>query len=140
MEQLYSYLNMLVMPTDICNMNCVYCFHNEFHEKQGRMTEETLRKLYSITLPRYKRVNIIWHGGEPLVMGVDFFKLAISLQKEYPDCKVENQLQTNLTLMNQEYAEFFAKENVGIGSSFDGICNDNLRGNSDQILKGREIL
>ncbi|MBB2182083.1 radical SAM protein [Lachnospiraceae bacterium MD1] len=140
MAKYYNYINMLVMPTDICNMNCIYCFHNEFHEKQGKMTEETLKKLYSITLPQYRQVNIIWHGGEPLVMGLDFFKNAISMQKEYPDCKVENRLQTNLTLMNQDYSEFFAKEKVGIGSSFDGLCNDSLRGNTDQILNGREVL
>ncbi len=76
-------INLLVMPTDICNMNCIYCFHSAHHEKRGKMSVETLKKLYDITCSEYSEVTIIWHGGEPLVMGLDFYNKAIEMQKDY---------------------------------------------------------
>ena len=95
------------MPTDICNMNCVYCFHNSHHEKVGKMSLETLHRLYDITLKEYEQVTFIWHGGEPLVMGISFFQKAIEMQKAYKNVKIQNRMQSNLTLLTDEMVEFF---------------------------------
>lgn len=129
-------INLLVMPTDVCNMNCIYCFHSEHHEKKGKMSYDTLRKLYNIAFLEYREVSIIWHGGEPLVMGLDFYKMAIEMQKEY-NCNITNRMQSNLTLLTDEFAKFLCENNVGIGTSFDGCQNDITRGFTQKILDGR---
>lgn len=128
------------MPTDICNMNCVYCFHNSYHEKEGQMSFDTLKHLYDIVLNEYEQVTFIWHGGEPLVMGLQFFQKAIEMQKKYTKVKIQNRMQSNLTLLTDEFADFLTTNHIGIGTSFDGILNDELRGNSQTVLNNREKL
>lgn len=133
-------INLLLMPTDICNLNCIYCFHAPYHEKQGRMSLETLKKLYDITFKKYKDVTIIWHGGEPLIMGIDFYRKAIAMQKEYSNIRITNRMQSNLTLLSEEYIEFFSKNNISIGTSLDGCRNDELRGHTDKVLHNRNLM
>ena len=131
-------INLLVMPTDICNMNCLYCFHESYHEKEGKMSLATLQKLYEITFKHYSEVAIIWHGGEPLVMGLDFYKKALEMQKQFCGVKVRNSIQSNLTLLTDKFADFLCENDFGVSTSFDGCKNDETRGNSEEILKGRE--
>lgn len=88
MPKLSNHLSILIMPTDICNMNCVYCFHNSHHEKAGKMSLDTLKKLYDITLNEYEQVT--------------FFQSAIEMQKEYKNVKIQNRMQSNLTLLTDE--------------------------------------
>lgn len=104
------------------------------------MDERTLYQVMKTTLPNYDRVSFIWHGGEPLSMGLDFYKDVIRIQEEISkDYKVEihNSIQSNLTLLTDEMADFFANHSFSISTSYDGICNDITRGNSNQILAGR---
>lgn len=131
-------INILIMPTDVCNMNCIYCFHNNYHEKSGRMTLETLRRLYDSVFASYNDVLFIWHGGEPLCMGLDFYKQALAMQRDYENVHIENRMQSNLTLLTDEMADFFHENRIGIGASYDGVENDRLRGNTDEILFGRQ--
>lgn len=132
-------LSVLLMPTDQCNMNCIYCF-NADRSNHSKMSLETLRRFYEITLPNLKYVTIIWHGGEPLIMGLDFYREAVAMQKEYTTCTVANHIQTNLTLLNEEWIDFFVANSFKVGSSFDGTLNDKTRGNSDKILSNAELL
>lgn len=137
MAVLHSKINLLVMPTDSCNMECVYCFHSAHHENSGRMTLETLERLYDITSADYSDVSILWHGGEPMLMGLDFFRQAVAMQAGYP-WKVKNILQSNLTQTTEEFAEFLCSHKFGVGTSFDGCKNEETRGHSQEILEGRE--
>lgn len=132
-------LSILVVPTDICNMNCKYCYHEAHFTDPTMMTYEVLEKLMAITIPNYQRVHFIWHGGEPMIMGLGFYRKALQLQKKYStgEQKIQNSIQTNLTLLDDDWANFFVENKFGIGSSFDGVCNDNTRGHSEQILAGR---
>lgn len=138
MPKLLKHLSILIMPTDICNMNCVYCFHNSHHEKLGRMSLDTLKQLYDITLNEYEQVTFIWHGGEPLVMGLSFFQKAIEMQKNYKNVKIHNRMQSNLTLLTDEFADFLSANHIGVGTSMDGVLNDQLRGNTQTVLNNRE--
>ena len=131
-------INILVMPTDSCNMNCKYCFHECFHPLDNRMSYETLEKLYDISCGKCPSVQFIWHGGEPLLMGIDFYRYALDKQKKYTKTKVRNTMQSNLTLITDDMAEFLCTNNVGMGTSFDGILNDELRGCTERILSGRQ--
>lgn len=104
------------------------------------MSLETLRRLYDITLNEYEHVSFIWHGGEPLVMGLPFFQKAIEMQNEYPNVKIQNRMQSNLTLLTDEFADFLSDNRIGVGTSIDGVLNDALRGNTLTVLNNREKL
>ena len=138
----YDKINILIMPTDACNMNCIYCYHEAHFNDICKMTDDTLRQIMKITIPNYKDIHFIWHGGEPLIMGIEFFEKALYYEKKYntSNCNVTNGIQTNLTLLNSGMADFLIKNKFSIGSSYDGIENDITRGNSDKILTGRKLL
>jgi len=105
------------------------------------MSLEVVDQLHKIILPYYDKVCFLWHGGEPLSMSMDFWYSALAYQKKYTNEKqiIENKMQTNLTLMDSEVADFLVSNNFGIGSSHDGTMNDTLRGNSNAILHGRDV-
>lgn len=132
-------LNVLIMPTDECNMNCVYCFHHKYHHGCQKMTIETLTKLYDIVFKSYDNVAFVWHGGEPLIMGLDFYKKAIELQKKY-NAKIENRMQSNITLLDNGMTQFLCENNIEIGTSFDGSLNYMTRGKSNIILDKRKMI
>lgn len=131
-------INVLLMPTDSCNLHCKYCFHECFHESYGRMSKKTLDRIYDITCGKVEVVQFVWHGGEPLLMGLDFFNYAFAKQKQYSKARIRNTMQSNITLMTDELAEFLVSNHVGIGTSFDGVMNEDLRGYSEEILSGRQ--
>ena len=130
-----------MMPTDYCNMNCVYCFnHRRTNSEKKIMDLQTLEQVFATTIPFYESISCIWHGGEPLTVGVDFYKDAVRLQKKYNQkgIPIENSVQSNLTLMDDSFASFFIENEFRVGSSFDGLENDKTRHNTALILKGRE--
>lgn len=139
MSHYSNHINLLILPTDACNLNCVYCFHNPYTFDCKKMSIETVKHLLDITTPHYKNINIIWHGGEPLLMGQKFYEEMLSLQKNY-SCTISNSIQSNLTLLTPELADFFANNNITISGSFDGVCNEQLRGHSEAILAGRRLM
>ena len=139
MPHFYEHINLLIMPTDACNMNCVYCFHKPYSKDCGRMSIHTVKQLLDITASHYKSINIIWHGGEPLLMGLDFYKEVLLLQSNY-SCRINNSIQSNLTLLTPEMANFFSKNNIDVSGSFDGICNEKTRGRSEDILSARQLM
>lgn len=134
-----KHLNILIMPTDACNINCVYCFHKPYTTGFNKMDLSMAEHLFDITAPYYSKVNIIWHGGEPLLMGLEFYKDVMKLQRKY-NCQINNSIQSNLTLLTSEMADFFAENNITVSGSFDGVCNEQLRGHSNAILTGRQLM
>lgn len=138
----YSHITVLIMPTDYCNMNCAYCFnYRRTYDRVSKITLETVKKVFEITIPFYRKVKYIWHGGEPLSMGIDFYKEVIRLQNEMNTTGtiVLNSIQTNITLMTEEFADFFILNKFHIGSSFDGMTNNLTRHNTEDIMKGYNI-
>lgn len=135
-------INVMIIPTNFCNMDCIYCFHNSHNKNMEKMSLDTLKKIMRVIIPNYKQVTFIWHGGEPLSMGVDFYKKALEYENEYkePTTQIENLMQTNLTLLNDELTEFLIQNGFKLGSSFDGVENEKTRGYSSKILKGRSLL
>lgn len=116
----------------VCNLDCDYCYYLEkdalypgkkFNLSSFRMKEEVLEKLtrdYIQAQPQ-KRIEFIWHGGEPTLLGIDYFKKAIGFQKKYADGKeIVNAFQTNGTLIDDEWAEFLAQNRFLCGLSIDG--------------------
>ena len=140
MNKKRSRINLLLMPTNQCNMNCVYCYRRAECEPSGKMSLELLSKIYEITFKHFDEVTIIWHGGEPLIMGAEFYRQALAMQKNYLQTKIANKMQTNLTLLDDETADILSENKIGVGSSFDGLQNESLRGQSETILQNREKL
>ena len=111
-----------------CNLRCRYCFYTEkealFEDDQGlRMSDEVLEAYVRkyIASQNCPEINFAWQGGEPTLMGVDFFRKAVELQKKYANGKrITNSLQTNGILLDDEWCEFLAEENFLVGLSIDG--------------------
>lgn len=111
-----------------CNLRCRYCFYTEKEAlfdgaEQYRMSDEVLEayiRKYIEAAPT-QEVNFAWQGGEPTLLGVDFFRRAVELQKKYAGKKrITNSLQTNGILIDEEWGEFLARANFLIGLSIDG--------------------
>ena len=98
-----------------------------------------LRHIMAVTLPYYRQVSFIWHGGEPLSIGLDFYKNAVEIQKEYQKqyhVLIKNSIQSNFTLLTQEMIDFFKENDFSLSTSYDGTNNEITRGRSIQIMKG----
>ncbi len=121
--------SLLIKPASAdCNLRCKYCFYLDHcsmypESKIHRMSEQTLenmiRSFMEIPMEQYA---FGWQGGEPTLMGVNFFRKAIEFQKKYgyANKTVANGLQTNCTLIDQEFAEFLAEYKFLLGVSLDG--------------------
>lgn len=110
-----------------CNLDCSYCYYRDKSEiysgKMPLMSEELLEEYIKqyICGTSQQCVSFCWHGGEPLMAGLPFFRRAMELQKKYAGDKViENSLQTNGVLLNEEWCSFFTDNNFLIGLSLDG--------------------
>ena len=112
-----------------CNLDCVYCFYLSKERLSsgpgsGRMSDallETLTRQY-IEGVTGEEVIFTWQGGEPTLLGLDFYRRAIELQKKYarPDLTIQNDLQTNGTLLDEKWCEFLKENNFLVGLSIDG--------------------
>ena len=111
-----------------CNLACKYCYYLEKsnlyqntprHLMSDEMLEQFTREyIEAQTMPQ---VLFTWHGGEPLMRSIDFYKKALALQKKYAHGKqIDNVIQTNGTLLTDEWCEFFAKNHWLVGISIDG--------------------
>ena len=114
----------------ICNLDCEYCYYLEKEElypetKSFRMEDSTLEnyiRQYIETQSTLSEITFAWQGGEPTLMGIDFFRKAVELQDKYrrSGMTIRNSLQTNATIINDEWATFFKENNFLIGISIDG--------------------
>ncbi len=127
--QLSNAFHLMAKPTGpICNLDCEYCFYLEKEKlyepkKNWAMPDEVLEKYIKdyIEAQNIQSITFAWQGGEPTLLGVDFFKKAVKLQKKYSNGKkIENTLQTNGILLNDQWCEFLSENNFLIGLSVDG--------------------
>ncbi|MCH8292307.1 anaerobic sulfatase maturase [Candidatus Poribacteria bacterium] len=141
----------------ICNLDCEYCFYLDKEKlypntQSFRMTDELLENYVRqyIEAQQINEVTFAWQGGEPTLMGVDFFRRAVEYQYKYrrPGMRIQNTFQTNATLIDDEWATFFKRNNFLIGVSIDGPpeLHDKYRydkrgrPSSDAVIRGLEFL
>jgi uncharacterized protein len=148
--------SLLIKPASFgCNLRCEYCFYLKknqlYNGASHHMTDPVLERLVSsymaLDMPSYA---FAWQGGEPTTMGLDFFKRVIALQQKYGQGgkSVSNALQTNGTLLDDEWAEHLARYHFLTGISLDGPAelHDRYRltvdgrGSHAQVLRGIEAL
>jgi uncharacterized protein len=151
--------SILVKPASAdCNLHCTYCFYHDrptdpYLAVRGRhvMDDDTLRVLIRQGMRLMPQVATFgWQGGEPTLTGIDFFRRVVEYQQEYGRSgqSVCNGVQTNATLIDDEWAELFARYNFLLGVSLDGPrqWHDHYRttvngsGSYDRILQNIEIL
>ncbi len=105
-------------------MQCKYCYYqSEMNYNPGEMDEEILESIVKrVAESNFEKAEFIWHGGEPLTRGIDFFRNLIKLQKKHLTGKAfSNNVQTNGTLLTKEFLQLFKENNFSIGISLDGI-------------------
>jgi uncharacterized protein len=134
--------HIMVKPTGaICNLGCEYCFYLEKEKlypsvKNRAMPDDVLEKFIKeyIQSQNVPVITFAWQGGEPTLLGIEFFKKVIQLEKKYADGrKLENAFQTNGILLNDEWCSFFSENNFLIGLSIDGPMDVH---NKYRVLKG----
>jgi uncharacterized protein len=156
-------IHVLAKPTGaVCNLACAYCFFLDkellYPDSRFRMNDEVLEAYIRqlIEAHRSNQVTVAWQGGEPTLMGVDFYRRAIEIQKEYArpgmgrmqDMRFENTMQTNGTLLDDEWCEFFKENDYLVGISIDGPrhLHDTYRLDKgggptfDRVMRGLRLL
>ena len=150
-------IHVLAKPTgSTCNLNCDYCFYLKkeslYPGSRFRMSDEVLEAYLSqlIAAHRTDTVAVAWQGGEPTLMGLDFFRRAVALQEKHrrPGMRFENTLQTNGTLLTDEWCAFLRANHFLVGISLDGpreIHDAHRRDKSggptfDRVMRGLRLL
>jgi len=111
-----------------CNLKCKYCYYLEKQalykeELRPQMSDEMLELFIKnyMQSQTMQDVNFTWHGGEPLMRTIDFYRKALALQQKYAEGRrILNCIQTNGTLLNDSWCEFFHKNQFLVGISIDG--------------------
>lgn len=150
--------SILIKPASaVCNLDCAYCFYldreaDPYKELPARrMTDETLERLVdSYLFYSYPNSTFAFQGGEPTLAGLPFFEKLVSLQQHYGrnGQNVSNSLQTNATLINDDWCRLFREYNFLLGVSLDGPqeihdlyrFNKEGRGTWKRVMEGVETL
>ena len=150
-------IHMMAKPIGpACNLNCEYCFYLEkdslFPKGESmQMSDEVLAAYINkyITSQPTPEVEFVWHGGEPTLLKLDFFKRVIELQAPFAgQKKIINNLQTNGILLDDEWCKFLKKHRFVVGISIDGPkeihdryrCDRSGSGSFDKAMRGLKLL
>jgi uncharacterized protein len=149
--------HVLIKPTGaICNLDCKYCFFLSkemlYPGSRFRMAEDLLETYLKQLLESHRapQVDVAWQGGEPTLMGLEFFKRSVEFVNKLkrPDQQIQHTIQTNGTQLDDEWCAFFKKNNFLVGLSVDGPkalhdvyrVNKGGAGSFDQVMRGFESL
>lgn len=140
----------------ICNLNCQYCFYLEKKKlfpanENFKMSDEVLESYIRQYIEDQSApdISFAWQGGEPTLLGVDFFRKALVIQQKYRNGKtISNAIQTNGTLLNDEWGRFLAENRFLVGLSIDGPARlhniyrrDKQQGPTfDEVMRGCSVL
>lgn len=155
--QIPSGFHILAKPTGaICNLDCKYCFflskEQLYPGSHFRMSDEVLESYLRqyIQAQRGPEVEVAWQGGEPTLMGLDFFRRAVELAEQFkrPGQTVRYSLQTNGVLLNDDWCHFFKTHGFLLGLSLDGpqALHDAYRvdkgghGTFDKVMRAARLL
>jgi uncharacterized protein len=140
-----------------CNLDCAYCFYLSKEKLPGgpgpgHMSDELLELFVRDYIASVTADEVVfsWQGGEPTLLGVEFFEKVVKLQRKYakPGQRIENDLQTNGTLLDENWARFLKEHRFLVGLSIDGPkeLHDKMRVSKrgqptfDQVYAGAQLL
>ena len=154
-EDTRTYAVMAKPAGSACNLRCTYCYYLDktpAPRREAFMSDGVLAAYIEQNLAMHGKdatVEFAWHGGEPTLCGVAFFRRAVELEKRYgAGRRIKNSLQTNATLLDEEWCRFFKENDFIVGVSVDGpkALHDRFRtdacgaGSFDAALRGVELL
>ena len=149
--------HLLAKPTGaICNLDCAYCFFLDkevfYPGSRFRMSDDVLEQYIRQLIESHQTdsVNIAWQGGEPTLMGLDFYRRTMTVVEKYrrPGMTFLHTMQTNGTLLDDEWAAFFKEHGFLIGISIDGPrplhdvyrVDKGGRPTFDKVMRGLRLL
>jgi uncharacterized protein len=150
--------HLLAKPTGaVCNLDCAYCFFLSkemlYRGSRFRMADELLDTYLRQLIEAHSgspEVTVAWQGGEPTLMGLEFFRRSVELAERYlrPGQRAQYTIQTNGTLIDGDWAAFFKENDFLVGISIDGPremhdayrVNKGGLGSFDQVMRGLEYL
>lgn len=147
-----SDFQIFIKPTGaLCNLACGYCYYlpkSTLYPRTGpqRMSEELLETVIEqqIAAAPEPAVSFFWHGGEPALLGLDFFRRIVALEKRHrrPGMTIANNIQTNGILIDEAWCRFFAEEGFSVGISLDGpqALHDAYRRTRDGKASHRQVM
>jgi len=134
-----------------CNLDCRYCYYlqkkglypgAEPPQMHGDLLEEYI--VQQIEIAPEPVISFFWHGGEPTLLGLDYFRRIVELQRKHrpPDRRIANSIQTNGVALNEEWCRFFAAEGFAVGLSLDGpqALHDRYRVTKGQKPTHRQVM
>ncbi len=143
---------LVLQPTSFCNIDCDYCYLPDRHVK-ARMSHDTLRKVLANLAEDEAfggQLEILWHAGEPLTVGIDYYKEARAIIDETipRGIRVRQAIQTNATLIDEAWCDFFKENEINVGVSLDGpkVHHDRHRktragaGTFDRVMRAIALL
>lgn len=147
--------NMMFKPVGAeCNLGCSYCYYQDkvrLYAEHSYLSMDCLEKVIKeyIDINASEQIVFDWHGGEPLLLGLDYFKKIVEIQRKYRGNKhIYNTIQTNATLLTADFAAFFKENNFLVGVSIDGPQDIHDRFRKDKggnptflkVMRGVELL
>jgi uncharacterized protein len=128
--RIVSNFHMMAKPIGpVCNLNCTYCYYLSkkdllAEQEQWRMSDAILEKYIRLYIAgqSVQQINFSWQGGEPTLLGIEFFEKIVKFQKLYcpPTRQIHNDLQTNGTLLDEDWCSFLRDNRFLVGLSVDG--------------------
>lgn len=139
------HITVLLKPTEECNLRCAYCYHADTGYVKGKMSIDFFEEIIHKIVESYNKITLIFHGGEPLLMGYDFYKRAFSIINKYKQNGIQWILgiQTNGYFLDECFCKLFESNNIIPSISFDGpgtmnILRDQTTRITENIVKLRK--
>jgi uncharacterized protein len=133
-------ITLIIKPSHNCNLRCTYCYDNPnkiYHEVMSfDMAKEVMEKF-----SKYNDINIIWHGGEPLLIDLENFYKPI-YKDVIPNLNHKvliSSFQSNGTIYNENLRDFLKENDLTLGMSFDGLWNEETRKSTKKYLENMEL-
>lgn len=132
-----KHITVLLKPTEECNIRCKYCYHADTNYTKGQISIEMFEEIIEKISHSYDHITLTFHGGEPLLMGYDFYVKAFEIiDKHRKDKEWHISIQTNGILLNERFCELFEANGFSASISFDGPGELNqLRSNTESLTK-----
>ncbi|MFA6952370.1 MAG: radical SAM protein [Candidatus Methanomethylophilaceae archaeon] len=137
------FISVVIKPILACDLDCRHCYHRPEERVPSTITYEALDRLFRMLSEEFESVWFIWHGGEPLMLPLQFYRYAIDLQNKYfgkGTHRVGNTIQTNGTAIDRKFSNFCKENQINIGVSFEGPCDGVLRQKCDLVDKNLTFL
>lgn len=124
-------MTIVIIPSFSCNFRCRYCYLNNSTKQlsdslSAKFVCSVLNQVKETLCNRRGKLSLIWHGGEPLLWGIDNYKQVFEfIKSKFGELEINNSIQCNLSLINDEYIELFKQHNIKVGFSMDGPKDTN---------------